>query len=43
MEMAKDEDHVLQLGKEEREKQKWAQDKGIWVGPFLFRQSRHHR
>jgi hypothetical protein len=29
MEVAKDEDQVLQFGKEEREKQKWAQGKGI--------------
>jgi hypothetical protein len=29
VEVAKDEDQVLQLGKEEREKQKWDQAKGI--------------
>ena len=30
------EDQVLQLGKKEREKQKWAQGKGICIGPILF-------
>jgi len=29
MEVAKDEDQVLRLRKEEREKQKWTQGKGI--------------
>jgi hypothetical protein len=33
----------LQLGREEREKQKWAQGKGKMIGSFLFCHSRHLR
>ena len=36
MEVAKDEDQVLQLRKEEREKQKWAQGKCILDRAILF-------
>ena len=31
------------LGKEEREKQKWAQGKGILIGAIFGLHSRHHR
>jgi hypothetical protein len=30
-------------GKEEREKQKWAQGKGIMIGAIFGLHSRHHR
>jgi hypothetical protein len=36
MVMAKREDQVLQLRKEERKKQKRAQDKSKMIGPFCF-------
>jgi hypothetical protein len=31
------------FGKEEREKQKWAQGKGILIGAIFVLHSRHHR
>ena len=31
------------FGKEEREKQKWAQGKGIMIGAIFGLHSRHHR
>ena len=31
------------FGKEEREKQKWAQGKGILIGAIFVSHSRHHR
>jgi hypothetical protein len=31
------------FGKEEREKQKWAQDKGIYDRPIFVLHSRHNR
>ena len=31
------------IGKEEREKQKWAQGKGIMIGAIFGLHSRHHR
>ena len=41
--MATNKMKVLQLGKEEREKQKWAQGKGIMIGVIFGLHSRHHR
>jgi hypothetical protein len=45
MEMVKTklEDHVLKLGKEEREKQKTKEIKAKVSNRFLFWHSRHHR
>ena len=39
----KRDDQVLLFGKEEREKQKWAQDKGITYRAIFGLHSRHHR
>ena len=39
----KRDDQVLQFGKEEREKQKWAQGKGIMIGAIFGLYPRHHR
>ena len=36
-------DQVLLFGKEEREKQNWAQDKGITYRAIFGLHSRHHR